>query len=214
MPDRPLSSGLPPGRVRPNGSDLRRAILDRARTLLVDEGYHHLSMRRIARAVGCSATSIYLHFENKDALVHALIDEGMARLYARLAEAAAAHDAPDDRLAALACAYVAFGRENREYYHVMFLLHPDRMARYPAENYRRARRNHEFNTAALAAGTEAGLFAVENPDVGAHVLWTALHGLVSLLLAERVDVRVADEAFVDAAITHALNGFRIGVPAA
>ncbi|MDX1502000.1 MAG: helix-turn-helix domain-containing protein, partial [Thermoanaerobaculia bacterium] len=54
--------------ARSNGSDLRRTILDRTRHLLVEEGYNNLSMRKIARAVGCSATSIYLHFENKDAL--------------------------------------------------------------------------------------------------------------------------------------------------
>jgi AcrR family transcriptional regulator len=199
--------------ARPNGSALRRTILDRTRTLLVEEGYHHLSMRKIARAVGCSATSIYLHFESKDALIHALIEEGMARLYERLAEAAAAHADPAARLDALARAYVRFGLENPEYYQVMFQLHPDRMARYPAEDYRRARRNLELLARALADGARAGVFRVEHADVEAHVLWAALHGLVSLLLAERVDVRVADEAFVDAAIRHALNGLRVVAPA-
>ncbi|HLT46078.1 MAG TPA: TetR/AcrR family transcriptional regulator [Rubricoccaceae bacterium] len=202
--------------ARPNGADLRRAILDRSRSLLVEEGYHHLSMRKIARAVGCSATSIYLHFESKDALIHALIDEGMARLHDRLEAArdsAGRDDDPAACLAAMARAYVAFGLENPEYYQVMFQLHPDRMARYPAEHYRRARRNLELFAGVLARGAEAGTFRVENPDVGAHVLWTALHGLISLLLAERVDVRIADEAFVEAAIRHALDGFRVGAPA-
>jgi AcrR family transcriptional regulator len=198
---------------RPNGSNLRRAILDRARGLLVEEGYPHLSMRKIAGAVGCSATSIYLHFESKDALVHALIDEGIARLYDRLRAAREGCDDPAACLAAMARAYVAFGRENPEYYEVMFQLHPERMARYPVEYYRRARRNLELFAEVLAAGAGAGVFAVENADVGAHVLWTALHGLVSLLLARRVDVKVADEAFVDAAIRHALDGFRVGITA-
>jgi AcrR family transcriptional regulator len=199
---------------RSNGSDLRRAILDRARSLLVAEGYPHLSMRRIARAAGCSATSIYLHFESKDALVHALIDEGIARLYARLRAAREGCAEPAACLDAMARAYVAFGLENPEYYEVMFQLHPERMARYPAENYRRARRNLDLFAEVLAAGAAEGAFRAEPADVGANVLWTALHGLVSLLLARRVDVKVADEAFVDAAIRHALDGFRVGAPAA
>ena len=201
--------------ARPNGTDLRRAILDQTRHLLVDEGYDHLSMRKIARAVGCSATSIYLHFENKDALIHALIDEGMTRLQAELEAGRDACDPPSPVacLAAMAQAYVRFGLENREYYQVMFQLHPERMARYPADNYRRARRNLELFAEVIADGVDAGVFTVENADVSAHVLWTALHGLVSLLLAERVDVRVADETFVDAAIRHALDGFRVGAPA-
>jgi AcrR family transcriptional regulator len=199
---------------RPNGSDLRRAILDRTRALLVEEGYNGLSMRKIAGAVGCSATSIYLHFENKDALIFAQIDEGMERLYARLSETAGRCPDPAACLDALARTYVAFGLENPEYYQIMFQLHPERMARYPAENYRRARRNLELFAEVLATGARAGAFRVESPDVGAHVLWSALHGLVSLLFAERVDVKIASEAFVDAAIRHALDGFRVGAPTA
>lgn len=211
MPDRqPGFNG-----VRPNGTDLRRAILDQTRVLLVAEGYDHLSMRKIARAVGCSATSIYLHFENKDALIHALLDEGMMRLHTQLETARDACNPPSPMgcLTAMAQAYVRFGLDNPEYYQVMFQLHPERMARYPAENYRRARRNLELFTEVIADGVMADVFTIENADVSAHVLWTALHGLVSLLLAERVDVKVADETFVDAAIRHALDGFRVGATA-
>ena len=115
---------------------------------------------------------------------------------------------PLARLNALAHTYVRFGLENPEYYQVMFQLHPQRMERYPVENYRRARLNLEIHAQALADGVKAGVFDVESADTGAHVLWTALHGLVSLLLAERVDVKIADETFIDAAVRHALDGFR------
>ena len=150
-------------------ADLRRDILDRARHLLVTDGYADLSMRKIAGAVGCSATSIYLHFENKDALVHALIDDGFERLNARLHAAADAHADGAARLDALARAYLAFGLENPEYYEVMFQLHPERMARYPAESYRRARRNLELLGAALADGAASGAFTAPEPEVAAHV---------------------------------------------
>ena len=192
---------------RTNGSDLRRTILDRARRLLVEVGYNNLSMRKIARAVGCSATSIYLHFENKDALIHALIDEGMARLNEALQDRAAAHADPAERLEVLSRGYVHFGLDNPEYYEVMFMLHPERMARYPAEKYRRARRNLELFAEALTAGAEAGQFDVEDPVVAANVLWAALHGAVALLLARRVDVRFERDAFAESVVRHAIAGF-------
>lgn len=72
-------------------AELRRHILDTARHLLVQEGYKALSMRTIADAIGYSATSIYLHFDGKDALLHALIHEGMMALRDRLRDAAAQH---------------------------------------------------------------------------------------------------------------------------
>ena len=191
---------------RQTGPDLRRAILDQTRRLLVTEGYERLSMRKIASAVGCSATSIYLHFDNKDALTHALIGEGMERMGKALDASDPGGSAPE-RLRALGHAYVRFGLENPEYYEVMFQLHPERMARYPAEDYRRARRNIERFAEVLAEGGAAGSLAPSpTPDVSAHVLWTAMHGLVSLLLAQRVDVRLAGDAFVDAAIEQALCG--------
>ena len=191
------------------GAALRRAILDEARALLVRDGYDRLSMRRIATAVGCSATSIYLHFDGKDALTHALIDEGMAGLYAALSEA---HDAAPAsamaRLDAMSRAYVAYGLANPEYYEVMFQLHPERMARYPVESYRRARRNVEIFAGALRDGADAGELRVRTtPGMAAGVLWTALHGLVSLTLAERVDRKEAGSAFLDAGVRQALAAF-------
>ena len=205
----------PNGTARPNGADLRRSILDQARLLLLAEGYQNLSMRRIARAAGCSATSIYLHFDDKDALVHALIDEGMAQLHDRLASAEAGLSDPDARLEAMSRAYVRFGLENAELYEAMFLLHPEQMARYPAEKYRRARRALGLFAGPLgAAGTGSGgrTLSVENPEVASSVLWAALHGAVSLLLARRLDVRLDREQFVEATIQHALAGLR-GAPA-
>ena len=205
MPD----PSAPPASRSETDADLRRLILDHTRHLLVRDGYDALSMRKIARSVGCSATSIYLYFDSKDRLTHALIGEGMGML-------ADAFDAADDpgapapaRLDALCRAYVRFGLDRPEYYQVMFQLHPERMARYPAEDYRRARRNIERFGEVLAAGEAAGALRVATtPDVDAHVLWTALHGLVSLLLAERVDVKVAGDAFIDAAVRQAQAAFR------
>ncbi len=193
---------------RSNGTDLRRTILDHTRYLLVEEGYNNLSMRKIARSVGCSATSIYLHFENKDALFHALIDEGFERLNDAFHEAAAAHADPLERLDALSRRYVHFGLDNPEYYEVMFLLHPERMARYPVEKYRRARENLELFAEALEAGVAAGQFDIDDPAVSASVLWTSMHGTVALLLAQRLDVRIERDAFVDAVVRHAIAGFR------
>ncbi len=104
---------------------LRREILDTARQLLTTTGYARLSMRNIANKIGYSATSIYLYFESKDDLVHALIDEGVELLGSRLSEANASESSPAGRLEAMCRAYVAFGMERPEYYEIMRMLHPN-----------------------------------------------------------------------------------------
>lgn len=52
--------------------------------MLLEVGFDRMSMRKIATSVGCSATSIYLYFTNKDDLLHALIEEGFDLLYDEL----------------------------------------------------------------------------------------------------------------------------------
>lgn len=195
----------------PTGSsngDLRRTILDTARHLLVQKGYQNLSMRKIAREIDYSATSIYLYFDNKDALLHALIHEGMMKLYADLdATAHQYSDAPVRRLEALCNAFIEFGLANPEYYEIMFQLRPERMKRYPAEKYRQARQNLEFFSAALTQGADAGVFEVEDPRVSTSTIWASLHGTVSLLLAERVDVRIERETFIDTAVRQTIRSY-------
>lgn len=190
-----------------NGS-LQRRILDAARALLITEGYGHLSMRKIARAIGCSSTAIYLYFQNKDALVHALIDEGFGMLYEALRAEAVRHVDPVARLEALWRRYVAFGLEHPEYYEIMFLLHPEHMERYPPEKYRRARRCLDFSVQALEEGKALGVFQISDARVVASAAWAALHGVVSLLLARRVDVRIAPEALIAATLRVLFHGMQ------
>lgn len=205
--------GVPSKNVQ-NG-DLRRLILDTARHLLVQDGYTNLSMRKIASEIGYSATSIYLHFDNKDMLLHALIDEGMTQLRDALSTIAAQHeDTPVDRLEALCDGFISFGLANPEYYEIMFQLRPERMERYPPEKYREARRNLDYFRSALAEGDDIGVLDVDNPGVSASAVWASLHGTVSLLLAERVDVRIDREDFIRTAIQQTIRSFtRIAAPA-
>jgi AcrR family transcriptional regulator len=195
-----------------DNGNLRRHILDTARHLLVKEGYQNLSMRKIADAIGYSATSIYLHFDSKDALLHSLIHEGMMQLQEDLgATAAQFPDDPLRRLRALCRCFIDFGLDNPEYYEIMFQLRPERMERYPPEKYREARGNLDLFSRALQEGAESGLFDIQDPDVLASTIWASLHGTVSLLLADRVDARIEPETFIDTAIRRTLRGCRQSV---
>lgn len=170
---------------------LRASILEAARELLLDGGVAALSMRRIASRVGCSATALYLHFDSKDALLHALIEEGLSLLYEELNRVGRLHESPRKRLRVQCKAYINFGLAHPAYYEVMFLLHPRHMQRYPADKYREARRNLDVLSETL---THLG---VSDPRLGAQLAWATLHGLVSLLLTHRIDVRIQPEVLIE-----------------
>src|SRR6185436_13147919 len=53
-------------------AETRQLILNAARELFTKEGYAETSMRRIADQIGYTATAIYHHFQDKDALLNEL----------------------------------------------------------------------------------------------------------------------------------------------
>jgi AcrR family transcriptional regulator len=60
------------GRGRPRKA---RQIVETARRLFLDHGYDASSMDAIAREAGVSKATLYVHFDNKEALFAALIEE-------------------------------------------------------------------------------------------------------------------------------------------
>lgn len=101
--------------------NLRQGILDDASNLLMREGANALTMRRIAKAVGCSTTVLYTMFGSKQGLVDELYLKGFEML--RQALASVPHPGnSQDYIYALCYAYRSFALANSTYYSMMFFL--------------------------------------------------------------------------------------------
>lgn len=74
-------------------------ILEAARELFAQRGYHGASVGDIARGSGCSEPILYRHFASKQALFAAVLEDGAADLLAALDGALEA--SPEDPFAAL-----------------------------------------------------------------------------------------------------------------
>jgi AcrR family transcriptional regulator len=184
-------------------NSLQRRILDVTRELVVQRGVTQVSIRMIASAVGCSVGTIYTYFGNKDVLIHSLIEEGFNRLVESQLSIAETVSDPLERLKALCRNYVRFGLNNPEYYEIMYHLNPERMARYPAEKYRKARRSLEVLAEALEDSTRSGQMKVSDAYLGAHIVWSMLHGLVTLIQFKRVDKRIQQDVLIEQTIQQA-----------
>jgi AcrR family transcriptional regulator len=68
----------------------RREILDAAARLLRSHGYKSTTLRVIAEEVGIKAGSIYYHFESKEQIVAAVMNDGVDRVYEAVAAELAA----------------------------------------------------------------------------------------------------------------------------
>jgi AcrR family transcriptional regulator len=160
---------------RGEGDRLREEIVTAAGTLLQESGeISTLSLRAVARAVGVATTSIYLHFDDINALVRAVKARWLDLLAAEVVKAAAeAGDDPLQRVRAIAHAYVAAGMSDPARYRVLFT---SPMVPQPgAVGYLGANAFNEVLarvTQAVPASTDPHLVTVQ--------FWCALHGLVTL----------------------------------
>ncbi|MDQ1636213.1 MAG: hypothetical protein QOJ32_3022 [Frankiaceae bacterium] len=83
-----------PANRRPQDRQEKRAeIVDAAEQLFVDVGFEDTPMARIAAAAGVTTTTIYWYFDDKDALLVAVLDQVLA---SALREHAAAGEQPWD----------------------------------------------------------------------------------------------------------------------
>ena len=169
---------------------MRAKILDAARELFAVRGYEAVTMRQIAGRIEYSATTLYTHFADKEALLRALCDEdflALRQVFERIARIAD----PIDRLRRIGMAYVEFGLEHPNHYRLMFMTpHPPQAPEQSAiERGNPEQDAYAFLLATVTDGLAAGRFRAEyrDPELLAQVLWSDVHGLVALHLAKRND---------------------------
>lgn len=88
------TSGTGARRTRMNSAERRTAIIEAARPIFAEHGYHATSTADIARAARCSEALLYRHFSSKHALLLAVLEEGAAIAQERLYDTVADADDP------------------------------------------------------------------------------------------------------------------------
>lgn len=102
--------------------DLKPALLDETARILREEGESALSLRRLASNLNVSRTAPYNHFENKDALLAAVAEEGFRRFEKAMKDTRRRHrnSTGSETLRALVQTYLRFALNNPEYYDLMY----------------------------------------------------------------------------------------------
>jgi AcrR family transcriptional regulator len=114
--DRPES----PRRDTYHHGDLRRALLDATLRLVEENGPQGFTLRGAARAAGVTPGASYHHFEDKEALLAAVAEEGF-ELFRGALEAAARRPAtsPQERARNVGVGYVLFAVEHPTRFRIM-----------------------------------------------------------------------------------------------
>jgi AcrR family transcriptional regulator len=186
------------------------AILDAARELFVAEGYHSVSIRKIAEKIEYSPAAIYSYFPSKDDIFFALAEEGF-RMLLECVVAPAGPDPLEDIRRAFLSLY-EFSKAHPEHYALMFV---DRSVPRISRDWERFGFVHEMRqhvAATIQRAVHAGVFpAGTNAEAALLVLVAAVHGAAALRLCERLAQAESGDALAHDTFEAALAGLRAGI---
>jgi AcrR family transcriptional regulator len=110
--------------------DLRAALVDAAIVLIAERGVQGFSLAEASRRVGVTTAAPYRHFADREELLAAVAVRGV-QTFTAMAEADAESAATtEQRLAAVASAYVRFAAEHRPLFDTLYSAGIDK-SRYP-----------------------------------------------------------------------------------
>lgn len=187
--------------------ELREDILEAARNLFVKEGYEQVSMRKIADEVGCAPGTLYLHFQDKEAILGAICAETFIKLAQRMEAIQEDRSDPLEALRRGGRTYIQFGLEHPHHYWLTF-----------------GRQNPHHGKSSLVAQTgnrcfdglrgcvrravEAGTTRSDDVECIAQVLWSGTHGMVMLLLSKSGFPFIEQTRLIESALDMMIEGIR------
>jgi AcrR family transcriptional regulator len=167
-------------------AELRQQILKAARDIVVHDGFAALTMRKIADLIEYAPGTLYLYFESRDEIAKQLCIQGYQELYDFL-HAAVVTD-PRDRLIAFANAYACFGITHAATYRLIFMEDPKitsaALIAVPIDGSEGPGMQAFQLLVDLFDDLKANNSLAMEADSArfAQLLWTSLHGIVSLKL--------------------------------
>jgi len=140
-------------------------------------------MRAVAGAAGVTPAAIYRHFTDRNELIFEICERRFQELDRVVEEAAASSSDPLESLRLRGRAYIRFGLAHPEEYRIWFMSKPgatpdwtvDRIMKGPVVTHL---------VQAVQACLDAGVIRPADPALVAFGLWSAVHGLTSLLITK------------------------------
>jgi AcrR family transcriptional regulator len=157
----------------------------------------------VAERVGVTPPSIYLHFQDKDALLDAVCARYFEKLDAEMQRVSTVQSSPAEVLRAQGLAYVRFATKNPELYRIAT------MGEWKSDsNVDAALASSAFAHLCATTGLlmNEGVFPRGDAVAIALELWSVAHGVASLLIAKPHLPFGDAEAFTDRVLRAAFSG--------
>ena len=186
--------------------EIRSEILAAARDLFLTEGYANVSMRKIADRVGCAPDTIYLHFEDKDAILSAICVSTFAILDKHMEAIASDQSDPLERLRRGGRQFIQFGLDHPDHYRLTF------GGAYvgPKDEASQQAGQHSFDCLRRCVGMCMAAGELRSTDVEevAQSLFACVHGVVMLLIGMPHFPLIERNRLIDSVLDVLIEGIR------
>ena len=100
----------------------REMIIQEANRQFLLNDFHKVSMRAIAKELGCSHGAIYYHFTNKSELFYAVVEQYFEQLNQMLDEALISDKSTNQKMIEVFLGFIEFGLNHQSQYEFMFMM--------------------------------------------------------------------------------------------
>ncbi|MBN8578830.1 MAG: TetR/AcrR family transcriptional regulator [Cyclobacteriaceae bacterium] len=167
--------------------DLKREILDAAKTLFAEKGLEATSIRAIADKIEYSPATIYLYYKDKNEIVHALHREGFKLLVGHF-EVLNHINHPFERLKGMGRAYIQFALQNPDIYTLLFNMEePLKHVANCFEEWDEGDRAFDILLQTVKECQTVGYFTGFNAEQMSFMIWSMMHGLCTLRLTGHLE---------------------------
>ena len=167
--------------------DLKEACVKQAMRILDKQGLEKLSLREVARKLGVSHQAPYRHFPSREHLLAEMVRRAFEDFAQFLDKRENGSDAEED-LRNMGMAYVAYSMKHPLYYRLMFNTalpdakdHPEMMQKAQFAF------NMLINGIRAVHETRFPEQVDERSEKDAFFIWSALHGLCSIMESDAID---------------------------
>jgi AcrR family transcriptional regulator len=176
-------------------SSFREDLCRVATQLFAERGYEGVTMRTLAKQVGCSPMTPYRYFESKEEIFAVVRAAAFNRLSNKCERAIKESDNLLQAASATSWAYLHFAMDEPHAYRIMFELSQPDDAAYK-ELGDAVEMSRHFMHAPLRTLVDEGILAGD-PVLLANVFWAGIHGVILLQLSGKLQDGVdIDDVFM------------------
>lgn len=168
-------------------AQMKSTILDSASYLFYENGYTETTLRKIADSINYNPATIYNYYGNKEEIFFALQERAFHKFYEKFNALRSTELKGIQRLRRMGETYINHALANPQDYELMFIMKsPMNAAERLDPEWKIGAQNYELLKLIIQECINEKSIRIKDVDIGAYMIWSMVHGLVSIYIMDRM----------------------------